>query len=134
MVPVSLWTEDGDQDANGNKVGAILCNLATDVADPIERLRVVSESMCRRKEIYNSLSSIQVMARTRRPGAVRPREKACRVKAIPAKLERVTVRIWCTHQSMMPLPRHGDTRGMRPIRLVQGVTCRAGLEYGGATL
>jgi diacylglycerol O-acyltransferase len=54
MVPVSLWTEDGDQDANGNKVGAILCNLATDVADPIERLRVVSESMCRRKEIYNS--------------------------------------------------------------------------------
>jgi WS/DGAT/MGAT family acyltransferase len=62
MVPVSLRAADDDQDANGNKIGAILCNLATDVADPIERLRVVSESMCRSKEIYNSLSSIQAMA------------------------------------------------------------------------
>jgi WS/DGAT/MGAT family acyltransferase len=60
MVPVSLR---GDEDeVGGVKVGAILCNLGTDIADPIERLRVVSESMRRSKEVYNSLSPIQTMA------------------------------------------------------------------------
>jgi WS/DGAT/MGAT family acyltransferase len=62
MVPVSLRSEDDDEDADGNKIGAILCNLATDVEDPIERLQVVSESMRRSKEVYNSLSSTQAMA------------------------------------------------------------------------
>ncbi|WP_406234696.1 WS/DGAT/MGAT family O-acyltransferase [Nocardia sp. NBC_01009] len=62
MVPMSLRASDEDEDTNGNKIGAILCNLATDVEDPIERLRVVSESMRRSKEVYNSLSSVQAMA------------------------------------------------------------------------
>ncbi|MFI9507399.1 wax ester/triacylglycerol synthase family O-acyltransferase [Nocardia sp. NPDC052566] len=62
MVPVSLRGEDDNGDQSGVKVGAILCNLGTDVADPLERLRVVSESMCRSKEIYRSLSSTQTMA------------------------------------------------------------------------
>ena len=38
MVPVSLRSED-EADAGGNLVGAILCNLATDVDDPAQRLR-----------------------------------------------------------------------------------------------
>ncbi|WP_433681574.1 WS/DGAT/MGAT family O-acyltransferase [Nocardia sp. CA-119907] len=62
MVPVSLRADDDAAEDSGVKVGAILCNLGTDIADPIERLRVVSESMRRSKEVYNSLSPIQTMA------------------------------------------------------------------------
>ncbi|MGY4098211.1 WS/DGAT/MGAT family O-acyltransferase [Nocardia sp. R16R-3T] len=62
MVPVSLRADEDDADTSGVKVGAILCNLGTDIADPIERLRVVSESMRRSKEVYNALSPVQTMA------------------------------------------------------------------------
>ncbi|WP_330251613.1 wax ester/triacylglycerol synthase family O-acyltransferase [Nocardia sp. NBC_00565] len=62
MVPVSLRTDEDATEADGVKVGAILCNLGTDIADPIERLRVVSDSMRRSKEVYNSLSPTQTMA------------------------------------------------------------------------
>ncbi|KIA66518.1 WS/DGAT/MGAT family O-acyltransferase [Nocardia vulneris] len=61
MVPMSLRSAE-DTETNGVKVGAVLCNLATDIADPLERLRVVSESMRKSKDVYSSLSSTQTMA------------------------------------------------------------------------
>ncbi|MFI9405475.1 wax ester/triacylglycerol synthase family O-acyltransferase [Nocardia sp. NPDC052316] len=61
MVPMSLRSPD-DVETNGVKVGAALCNLGTDIADPLERLRVVSESMRKSKEVYGSLSNLQTMA------------------------------------------------------------------------
>ena len=52
MVPVSLRTED-EADAGGNLVGSILCNLATDVEDPAQRLEVISESMRSNKKVFS---------------------------------------------------------------------------------
>lgn len=51
MVPVSLRRED-EADAGGNLVGAILCNLATDVEDPGKRLEIVSESVYKNKTVF----------------------------------------------------------------------------------
>jgi len=64
MVPVSLHTSDGgtDGDGGGNAVGAVLCNLATDLADPAERLRTVHVSMERGKQSLDGLSQLQVLA------------------------------------------------------------------------
>ncbi|WP_225725807.1 MULTISPECIES: wax ester/triacylglycerol synthase family O-acyltransferase [unclassified Nocardia] len=61
MVPISLRSDEDGQDS-GVKVGAILCNLATDVADPLTRLAVIRESMLRSKEVYRELSPRQTMA------------------------------------------------------------------------
>ena len=44
MVPVNLRTEK-DADGGGNMVGTILCNLATNIDDPAQRLEVISTSM-----------------------------------------------------------------------------------------
>lgn len=61
MVPMSLRDEN-DGEASGVKVGAMLANLATDIADPLARLQVIRESMRRSKEVYRTLSSTQTMA------------------------------------------------------------------------
>lgn len=61
MVPVSL-REDDDHEAGGNKMCAILCNLATDRTDPLARLAAIKDSMRRNKDIYRSLSNTQAMA------------------------------------------------------------------------
>ena len=61
LVPMSL-REEGDVDSQGVKVAALLCNLGTDIADPLERLRVVSESTRRNKEVYRSLTPMQTLA------------------------------------------------------------------------
>lgn len=61
MVPVSLRRED-EADAGGNLVGAILCNLATDVEDPAKRLEVVSESMHKNKTVFSQLPRMQALA------------------------------------------------------------------------
>ncbi|MFI5500212.1 wax ester/triacylglycerol synthase family O-acyltransferase [Nocardia asteroides] len=61
MVPMSLRDED-DTDTQGVKIAALLCNLGTDVADPMERLQVVSESTRRNKEVYRSLTPAQTLA------------------------------------------------------------------------
>ncbi|WP_278261011.1 wax ester/triacylglycerol synthase family O-acyltransferase [Nocardia sp. AG03] len=61
MVPMSLRDAD-DTDTQGVKIAALLCNLGTDVADPLERLRVVSESTRRSKDVYRSLSPAQTLA------------------------------------------------------------------------
>jgi diacylglycerol O-acyltransferase len=63
MVPVSLHAEDtGSGDGGGNAVGAVLCNLGTHLADPAERLGVVSASMQRGKQSLKGLSQLQALA------------------------------------------------------------------------
>ena len=61
MTPVSLRTDDSD-DATGNAVGTILCNLGTDLADPEARLLAVRTSMRRGKQALAGLSQPQATA------------------------------------------------------------------------
>jgi WS/DGAT/MGAT family acyltransferase len=48
MVPVSVRTED-ERDALGNRVSMMLCTLASDIDDPLERLDVISACMAEAK-------------------------------------------------------------------------------------
>lgn len=61
MVPVSLRAEH-EQDAGGNLVGTILCNLATDIADPVRRLETISASTRDNKEVFTQLPRTQALA------------------------------------------------------------------------
>ena len=61
MVPVSLRSES-EADAGGNMVGSILCNLATDRDDPVERLTIIGESMRSNKKIFSELPRMQALA------------------------------------------------------------------------
>ena len=61
MVPVSLRAE-GEQDAGGNMVGTILCNLATDIEDPAKRLEAISTSMRDNKKVFAELPKNQALA------------------------------------------------------------------------
>jgi diacylglycerol O-acyltransferase / wax synthase len=61
MVPVSLRTAD-EQDAGGNMVGTILCNLATDTADPAKRLDAINTSMRDNKKVFAELPRNQALA------------------------------------------------------------------------
>ena len=60
MTPMSLRGKDDE--AGGNAVGAILCSLATDVADPVQRLTAISASMKAGKGALSGLSQLQVSA------------------------------------------------------------------------
>jgi len=60
MTPVSL--RDDEDDDGGNAVGTILCNLATDVADPEERLLAIRASMRAAKANLRGLNQTQVTA------------------------------------------------------------------------
>ncbi|MGV0743111.1 WS/DGAT/MGAT family O-acyltransferase [Mycolicibacterium sp. XJ870] len=61
MVPVSLRAEH-EADSGGNLTGSVLCNLATDVDDPADRLSVISESMRGNKKVFSELPRIQALA------------------------------------------------------------------------
>ena len=61
MVPVSLRSE-GEQDAGGNMVGTILCNLATDINDAAKRLDAISTSMHDNKKVFAGLPKAQALA------------------------------------------------------------------------
>lgn len=61
MVPVSLRGED-EQDAGGNMVGTILCNLATHLEDPARRLDAISTSMRDNKRVFAELPRTQALA------------------------------------------------------------------------
>jgi diacylglycerol O-acyltransferase / wax synthase len=61
MVPVSLRTAD-EQDAGGNMVGTILCNLATDTTDAAKRLEAINTSMRENKKVFAELPRNQALA------------------------------------------------------------------------
>jgi diacylglycerol O-acyltransferase len=61
MVPISLRAED-EQDAGGNMVGTILCNLATDTDDPAKRLEAINASMRDNKKVFSELPRNQALA------------------------------------------------------------------------
>jgi len=61
MVPVSLRSEK-EADDGGNRVGSILCNLATDVDDPAQRIQIISDSMRGNKKVLADLPRLQVLA------------------------------------------------------------------------
>jgi diacylglycerol O-acyltransferase / wax synthase len=60
MVPVSL-RNDGDS-IGGNVVGGVLCNLATHLDDPAQRLHTVYSSMRQNKNVLSQLPRTQAMA------------------------------------------------------------------------
>jgi WS/DGAT/MGAT family acyltransferase len=60
MSPVSLRADDDE--GGGNAVGAVLASLATDLADPEERLLAIRASTRRAKESLAGLSQLQVTA------------------------------------------------------------------------
>jgi WS/DGAT/MGAT family acyltransferase len=60
MVPVSL-RNDGDA-LGGNMVGAVLCNLATHLDDPAQRLDAIGVSMRANKNVLSQLPRAQAMA------------------------------------------------------------------------
>ncbi len=59
-IPMSLRTDSSSM--SGNAVGIILCNLATDIEDPVTRLAEIRASMQKGKQIYHGLSQLQVTA------------------------------------------------------------------------
>lgn len=61
MVPVSLRSKE-EADSGGNQVGSILCNLATNVEDPAERIQTISASMRGNKKVLSELPRLQVLA------------------------------------------------------------------------
>jgi diacylglycerol O-acyltransferase len=68
MVPVSLRgdevaTPDGG-DGGGNHVGAVMCNLGTELDDPADRLRTVHHSMIDGKESLRGMTPLQILAMT----------------------------------------------------------------------
>lgn len=64
MVPVSLraTAENDGSSGEGNAVGAVLCNLGTELADPAARLLRIHNSMRHSKNVLSGLSSLQSMA------------------------------------------------------------------------
>ncbi len=61
MVPVSLRLDD-ESDGDGNLVGSILCNLATNVDDAAKRLDTISASMRGNKKVFAELPRLQALA------------------------------------------------------------------------
>lgn len=56
MVPMSVRTDD-DAGGQGNKVTSMLCTLATDVDDPMDRLKVIHECMAEAKEQQKAIGA-----------------------------------------------------------------------------
>lgn len=64
-VPVSLsGTDAGAASRDGNAIGAVLCNLGTDLDDPLERLRRVNRSMANNKSMMAGLDPLTTTAVT----------------------------------------------------------------------
>ncbi|SEC99544.1 WS/DGAT/MGAT family O-acyltransferase [Rhodococcus koreensis] len=65
MVPVSLRapeTGTGDRTPGGNRVGVLMCNLATHLPDPAHRLATVRNCMNEGKAALQAMSPAQVLA------------------------------------------------------------------------
>lgn len=54
MVPVSIRT-GAETDTYSNRVSALLCSLATDLDDPVERLRTIQGAMSSAKEMHAAM-------------------------------------------------------------------------------
>jgi diacylglycerol O-acyltransferase / wax synthase len=66
-VPVSLRTRrpsasSAETSLGGNAIGLILCDMATDTADPATRLATIHDSMLKGKQFYHGMSRLQVTA------------------------------------------------------------------------
>ncbi|OZM74293.1 wax ester/triacylglycerol synthase family O-acyltransferase [Amycolatopsis antarctica] len=61
MVPVSLRKQSDKGEASGNSIGALLCNLGTDKADPQARLATIHKSMADGKRLFKGLTPLQVL-------------------------------------------------------------------------
>ncbi|MBF6133960.1 wax ester/triacylglycerol synthase family O-acyltransferase [Nocardia otitidiscaviarum] len=59
MVPVNIRTE---AETDGNIVAACLCNLGTNIADPVARLETISTSMRDAKQIFTQLPQLEAIA------------------------------------------------------------------------
>ncbi|WP_299576576.1 wax ester/triacylglycerol synthase family O-acyltransferase [uncultured Williamsia sp.] len=59
MVPVSLRSDS--ESAGGNAVGAVICSLATDLEDPLARLRSIRESAQASKRLMKELTPLQIL-------------------------------------------------------------------------
>jgi diacylglycerol O-acyltransferase len=65
MVPVSLHgRQTASADGGGNAVGAVMCNLGTNLADPAARLETVHRSMVEGKEALRTMTPMQILAMT----------------------------------------------------------------------
>ncbi|MGW5149627.1 WS/DGAT/MGAT family O-acyltransferase [Rhodococcus koreensis] len=65
MVPVSLRPNTSDTDTesvNGNRIGVLMCNLATHLPDPAHRLDTVRTCMREGKHALRAMSPAQVLA------------------------------------------------------------------------
>ncbi len=64
MVPVGLKSRGADSEAGGggNAVGSVMVKLATDLADPVDRLAAIHASMKAGKEALESMTPNQIMA------------------------------------------------------------------------
>ena len=58
MTPVSFRAADGG--AQGNSFSAAIASLATDIDDPLERLRIIRHSMGLGKEMLGSLKKVEI--------------------------------------------------------------------------
>ncbi|KWX65532.1 wax ester/triacylglycerol synthase family O-acyltransferase [Mycobacterium sp. NAZ190054] len=61
MVPVNMRSE-ADAEGGGNLVGALLCNLATHLDDPAQRLDAIAASMRDNKKVFAQLPRTQALA------------------------------------------------------------------------
>ncbi|WP_193605025.1 WS/DGAT/MGAT family O-acyltransferase [Nocardioides dongkuii] len=64
MVPVGLNAKQSHIASadGGNAVGAVMCKLGTDLADPADRLATISRSMKDGKDALSSMTPIQIVA------------------------------------------------------------------------
>lgn len=58
MVPVSLRRDDSD---SGNQVAMVLANLATDLADPVDRLHAIVRSMKLSKNRFANMTPLEII-------------------------------------------------------------------------
>ncbi|MEU0538683.1 wax ester/triacylglycerol synthase family O-acyltransferase [Nocardia sp. NPDC005978] len=62
MVPVNVRSAAESDTSEGNMVAACLANLATHIADPVDRLTAISTSMRETKQVFTQLPKIEAMA------------------------------------------------------------------------
>lgn len=61
-VPVSLRTGDGDGGGGGNAITFVLCNLATNLENPDDRLEAITSSMGATKAVMANRPAVQLAA------------------------------------------------------------------------